>query len=240
MTCEGAELTFLQDFADLHLSAQYLPPVIQSKVDRITTRVTVILIFSLPKWWEHGLEFLARFSTSTFFPILFLPSWEISSFRIMFTFMFESCFILFCSKLEVFVSSKSPKCSGNHQFQLVQPPSGSNFWGSFLNAWSIFLKVTCFYIQLEIQMENLNFSTICCSIQAGYLAITCMKLPWYAYHWKKKFLYSQSSDYLRNSFWVHIFSFKLKIAARHKRTHTTKKHLMVVITWGCKHNNVQV
>ena len=68
MACKGAELTLFWGFADLHLSALWLPPLISGKVDRISTRVAPsVLIFSLPKWQEQSFKFLLRFSTSTFF-----------------------------------------------------------------------------------------------------------------------------------------------------------------------------
>ena len=52
----------------------WVPPVIPGKVDRITTCVAVSHDLFLPRWREHSLEFLVRFSMLTFFDILSLPS----------------------------------------------------------------------------------------------------------------------------------------------------------------------
>ena len=69
MTCRGAELTLNQGFADVCVSALWLPPVIQDKVDILTTHLS-ISVNLLAEMMGHCLEFLVRFYTMTFFPVL--------------------------------------------------------------------------------------------------------------------------------------------------------------------------
>lgn len=54
MTCKGAEVTFLQSFADTWSSSLWPPPVMPVEGDRITTQLTVSVGPYLLNWWEYS------------------------------------------------------------------------------------------------------------------------------------------------------------------------------------------